>query len=130
MFATFSYVIALLAAMSAFFFALSLLPSKSLLSEQLEERRVLSTIQVTSTVDLPQPMNGGSNPVVTGTLITLRSAIQAADATAGPTTIDLPAGTYTPSVASAILPRRTESALATGRLTRMRRASVFTGLFV
>ena len=33
----FSYFIAMLAGLSAFFFALSLLPSKSLLSEQLEE---------------------------------------------------------------------------------------------
>ncbi|HEY6325530.1 MAG TPA: type II secretion system F family protein [Candidatus Cybelea sp.] len=40
MFAAFSYVIALLAGMSAFFFALSLLPSKSLLSEQLEELKL------------------------------------------------------------------------------------------
>ncbi|HVR46030.1 MAG TPA: type II secretion system F family protein [Candidatus Binatia bacterium] len=40
MFAAFSYVISLLAAMSAFFFALSLLPSKSLLSEQLEELKL------------------------------------------------------------------------------------------
>lgn len=40
MFAAFSYVIALLAGMAAFFFALSLLPSKSLLSEQLEELKL------------------------------------------------------------------------------------------
>ncbi|MBV8344108.1 MAG: type II secretion system F family protein [Candidatus Eremiobacteraeota bacterium] len=40
MFAAFSYIISLLAGLSAFFFALSLLPSKSLLSEQLEELKM------------------------------------------------------------------------------------------
>ncbi len=38
--AAFSYVISLLAGLAAFFFALSLLPSKSLLSEQLEELKI------------------------------------------------------------------------------------------
>ena len=70
-------------------------------TEPLEQRRVLSTIQVTSPIDLPQKMNGGSNPVDTGGLVSLRSAIQAANASSGPNisnTIDLPAGTYTLSV--------------------------------
>jgi len=40
MFQAFSYIISLIAGMSAFFFALSLLPSKSLLSEQLEELKL------------------------------------------------------------------------------------------
>ena len=67
--------------------------------ERLEGRRLLASYTVNTFLDAPavDPSNGDA-ATAAGT-ISLRSAIQAADALAVPVTINLPAGTYALSIA-------------------------------
>lgn len=62
--------------------------------EPLEERRVPATLTVNTLLDLPAVDPSSGNPNTSDGTISLRSAIQAANATADPTNIIVPAGTY------------------------------------
>ena len=72
--------------------------------EMLEGRMLMATFTVNALADAAavNPASGDGTSTLGAGKITLRSAIQAADATAGPSTINLPAGTYTLSIAPTV----------------------------
>ena len=54
-----------------------------------------ATFTVNSTLDLPDLMPGDGSCGAAGAVCTLRAAIMESNASSGPNTINLPAGTYT-----------------------------------
>ena len=66
--------------------------------ERLEGRRLLASYAVNTFLDAPAVDPSMGNAATAAGAISLRSAIQAADATSGPSTITLPAGTYALSI--------------------------------
>ena len=67
--------------------------------ERMEARALLATFTVNSTVDAVDANPGGGTALTATGQITLRSAIQEANALAGADTIVLPAGTYLLTIA-------------------------------
>jgi predicted outer membrane repeat protein len=84
--------------------------------EELESRLAPASFTVNSKLDLPaaQPLLG---PKTAGGDITLRSAIMAADAIAGPTTITVPPGTYQLTSLGNPQPGASGPLLVTGNVT-------------